>query len=172
MASERLAALFDAHHQRLYRLARRLARDPEDARDLVQETFLRAARHVAALPAAEPGGEAWLVRVLVNLCRDRARRLGVRARAQAILQGSDAEVSGPESAAVARATVAAALARLAPRRRAAVVLCELEGLPVARVARLLGVAQVTVRWHLAAARSQLAALLLPAAGSNSRGTRP
>jgi DNA-directed RNA polymerase specialized sigma24 family protein len=39
----RLGALFDLHHQRLYRLARRLSRDAEDARDLVQETFLSCA---------------------------------------------------------------------------------------------------------------------------------
>ena len=40
----RVGALFDLHHQRLFRIARRLSRSTEDARDLVQETFLRAAR--------------------------------------------------------------------------------------------------------------------------------
>lgn len=158
MASARLAALFDAHHQRLYRLARRLARDPEEARDLVQETFLRAARRGERLPADERGGEAWLVRVLVNLCRDRARHLAVRARVHPTLV-VEASGGGPESAAVARTTVATALARLAPRRRAVVTLHELEELPVADIARLLGIARVTVRWHLAAARAQLATML-------------
>lgn len=158
LAGERLAALFDAHHGRLYRLARRLARDAEEARDLVQETFLRAARRPAAVPAGEPGGEAWLVRVLVNLCRDRARRLGVRARVHAAISAL-ADTTGPEPALVARATVAAALARLTPRRRAVVALHELEELPVERVALLLGIARVTVRWHLSAARSQLRAQL-------------
>jgi RNA polymerase sigma-70 factor (ECF subfamily) len=162
MPSERLAALFDAHHLRLYRLARRMSRDPEEARDLVQEAFLRAARRPAALPADDQGGEAWMVRVLVNLCRDRSRRLAVRARALPVLAEADS-TAGPESAAVARATVGAALARLTPRRRAVVVLHELEGLPVERIARLLGVARVTVRWHLAAARAQLAAALAPGA---------
>ncbi len=40
----RLASLFDVHHERLYRLARRLAPSKDDALDLVQETFLKAAR--------------------------------------------------------------------------------------------------------------------------------
>ena len=48
--SARLGTLFDAHHQRLYRLARRLSETPDEARDLVQETFLRAARSPRSIP--------------------------------------------------------------------------------------------------------------------------
>ncbi|HEX2163294.1 MAG TPA: sigma factor, partial [Thermoanaerobaculia bacterium] len=77
-AGERLAALFERHHLRLWRLARRMAADADEAGDLVQETFLRAARHAARLPAGDGPAEGWLVRTLVNLCRDRGRRLGVR----------------------------------------------------------------------------------------------
>jgi len=68
--------------------------------------------------------------------------------------------SDPESAAVARATVQKALRRLTPKRRAVIVLHELEGEPVARIARLLNMAQVTVRWHLSRGRNELANLLL------------
>ena len=157
---DRLGDLFDAHHHRLYRLARRLSSDPEEARDLVQETFLRAARRPAAVPPGEPAGEAWLVRGLINLCRDRFRRMGVREQGRPSIPHSQA-ASDPESSAVARATVSAALAQLPPRRRAVVVLSELEGLDTHQVAKLLGVAVVTVRWHLAAGRKQLAARLLP-----------
>lgn len=156
LAQERLAALFDAHQPRLYRLARRMSRDPEAARDLVQEAFLRAARRPGSLPGTASGDEAWLVRTLVNLCRDRARRERVRRREP----GPAAPPAGdPESAAVARAAVQAALARLPPRRRAVVVLRELEDRPVAAIAVLLGVSRVTVRWHLHAARKDLRRLL-------------
>jgi RNA polymerase sigma-70 factor (ECF subfamily) len=162
--ADRLAALFDAHHAALYRLARRMVADAEEARDLAQEAFLRAARSARSVPADDAGARAWLMRVVVNLCRDRRRRLEVRRRAADTVLRPDATgespESGPESRAVARSAVQAALATLPPRRRAVVVLHELDGRPVAEIARLLRIARVTVRWHLAAGRKDLAAHLL------------
>ena len=64
-----------------------------------------------------------------------------------------------ETAAVARASVQAALARLAPRRRAVLVLVELEGLPAREVARILRLPEGTVRWHLSRGRRELKATL-------------
>jgi RNA polymerase sigma-70 factor, ECF subfamily len=158
--TDRLAALFDSHQNRLFHLALRLCSDREEARDLVQEAFLRAARQLGSVPDGEPGGEAWLVRTLVNLSRDRYRRLAVRSKArEELTREGKRERNHPEETQVAKATVQAALAHLAPRRRAAIVLHELEGRPVRDVARLLGVTEVTIRWHLLAARRELAKLL-------------
>src|SRR5437868_5161265 len=78
--ADRLSALFDAHHDRLYRLARRLAPNADDALDLMQETFLKAARSPASVPPGFTGAEAWLVRVLVNIRRDQWRKTAVRLR--------------------------------------------------------------------------------------------
>jgi DNA-directed RNA polymerase specialized sigma24 family protein len=66
---ERLAALFDAHEDRLYCLARRLAASGDDAGDLVQDTFLRAAQSLRSVPIGLGKEEAWLVRVVVNIRR-------------------------------------------------------------------------------------------------------
>ena len=157
-ASARLGTLFDAHHQRLYRLARRLSRSAEDASDLVQETFLRAARHAASVPEGAGHEEAWLVRVLINLARDSWRQLAVRKRgADDVASTVTPIVSDTESALLARSIIWQALDRLPPRRRAIIVLYEIEGVAIPAIARLLGVAAVTVRWHLSIGRRELAA---------------
>jgi RNA polymerase sigma-70 factor (ECF subfamily) len=161
----RLGVLFDAHHQRLYRLARRMARDADDARDLVQETFLRAARSPSAIPVGAVPEEAWLVRVLVNLCRDRWRQAATRRRLGAL-----ADTPGPlpaadiEATLVARSIIWRALETLPPRRRAVVVMYELDGEAIPRIAHMLGVTQTTVRWHLSTGRRQMARTIGAAGG--------
>jgi len=69
-------------------------------------------------------------------------------------------VGTPETRAVARVVVRQALARLSPRRRAVIVLHELEGRTAAEIGQLLGLTPVTVRWHLHAARRDLKKILL------------
>jgi RNA polymerase sigma-70 factor (ECF subfamily) len=157
--SARLGVLFDAHHQRLYRLARRLSNNAEDARDLVQETFLRAARHVRSVPVGQGHEEAWLVRVLINLARDRWRQIAVRRRATPAAAETTPTAGDPEAALLARSIVRQALQRLPPRRRAILVLYEIEGVAIPAIAQLLGVAAVTVRWHLSIGRRELAAVV-------------
>ncbi len=152
--SERLEELFETHRERLYALAVRMAVAGDEAADLVQDTFLRAAR-ARRIPPGETA-EPWLVRILVNLCRDRYRRRAFRSRQRnEIGRAAVGSESSAESAVAARAAVRAALATLPARRRAVVVLRELEDRDTAEIAALLGVSAVTVRWHLSQARKQL-----------------
>ena len=155
----RVGALFDAHHQRLYRLARRMARSTEDARDVVQETFLRAARSPGSIPGGAPQEEAWLVRVLINICKDRWRHSAVRTRAAAEGHVAAAGPVHTEPGLMARAMVWQALDALPPRRRAILVMYELEGATIPSIAKLLGVTPVTVRWHLSIGRREMATIL-------------
>lgn len=157
--SVRLGTLFDTHHQRLYRLARRLANCSEDARDIVQETFLRAARSPGSVPHGSPNEEAWLVRVLVNICRDRWRRMAVHRNTAHLREPREDRPASPEPAFMARALVQQALGVLPPRRRAILVMYELEGMSIPTIAALLGVTAVTVRWHLSVGRRQMALAL-------------
>ncbi len=144
--SHRLGRLFDAHHRRLFALACRMTGDREDARDLVQETFVRA----AGSRTIPENAEAWLVQVLIHLCRDRRRRQRVRERHAAGHRREQAAATASPDLDLWRAVEA-----LPPRQRAAIVLHEVEGHAVVHVAALLGVSPITVRWHLLAARRRL-----------------
>lgn len=156
-AAERLGRLFDAHHSRLYGLARRMTRSPEEARDAVQDTFLRAARRPQSVPDGMPQEEAWLVRVLVNVCRDGWRKQAVRKRND--VRPEPIDCGSAESALVAKTLVEQALQALAPRRRAILVMYELEGATIPAIAKLLGIRAVTVRWHLSVGRREMARLI-------------
>jgi RNA polymerase sigma factor (sigma-70 family) len=153
-AHDSLAELYDRHHHRLYRFALRLARDDEEAKDLVQDAFIRAAS--ATVPNDNAAAGAWLVRVVTNLARDRWRRRQIRDAVKHLL---GTESHDPQPALDAAATVRSALASLPPRQRAVIVLHYLEGEPVSAIAETLGVTQVTVRWHLSAARKRLQKVL-------------
>src|ERR1017187_11039904 len=108
---ERLASLFDAHYDRLYRLARRLAPSADDALDLVQETFLKAARFPKSIPVGATNEEAWLVRVLINIRRDQWRKASVRDRRDKQRSETIAQQGGgdPEAALIAKAAIWQAL---------------------------------------------------------------
>jgi RNA polymerase sigma-70 factor (ECF subfamily) len=160
-AAERLGALFDAHQARLYGLAMRMSRDPEEARDLLQETFLRAARRAGSIPAHDKAAQAWLVQVLVNLCRDRWRRLKVRREAGPAPRWNVDAPHDPEAMERARQSVRDALATLKPRTRAIVVMHEIEGLSRQEIAVQLSMTEVTVRWHLSTGRRRLRSQLVP-----------
>jgi RNA polymerase sigma factor (sigma-70 family) len=161
-SDKRLAILFDGHYDRLYRLARRLTASADDALDLIQETFLKAARYPRSIPVGRASEEAWRVRVLINIRRDEWRKTLARNRFETAASAEN--LSPPangdlEAAFIAKARVWRALDVLPPRRRAIVVMHELEGLAISAIASLLGISQITVRWHLSMGRRDLAAAL-------------
>jgi RNA polymerase sigma-70 factor (ECF subfamily) len=160
-AETRLLGLFESHHRRLYLLARRLTASPSEAEDVVQDTFLRAARTSTPVPQDFSGAEAWLVRILVNVCRDRWRVLQGRRRLEARYETPrwTPAAGNPEAALIAQTTIWNALNQLAPRRRAVVVLHEIEGIDISGISRLLGISAVTVRWHVGRGRLELARLI-------------
>jgi RNA polymerase sigma-70 factor (ECF subfamily) len=75
----------------LYRVARRLTRDPNRAEDLVQETYLRALRSRDGFNLEEFGMKPWLLRILYNLHVSRSQREG---RQPATVD--DLELAGPD----------------------------------------------------------------------------
>ena len=165
-AADRVAALFDAHYERIYRLARRLTPSADDALDLVQEAFLRVARAPTSVPRGFEREQAWLVRILINVQRDQWRKAAVRRRHdESRPPAATAPDHGP--AVLARTDIWRALDVLPPRRRAVVVMHELEGLAVSAIAAQLGITGITVRWHLSAGRRDLARILRIPKGDGS-----
>ena len=147
-----LSTHFDRHHAALWRFALRLTSNPDDAHDAVQETFLRALK--ATLPREPRAVEAWLMQTLVNHCRDQYRRQRVRRLYREHVTREDRSVASPhpESEAHAQWLLDEAIRSLSVRRRAVLVLHELEGRKVAEIAGNLGIREATVRWHLALAK--------------------
>lgn len=136
------------HADRVYRLAYRLSGNQQDAEDLTQETFIRVFRSVQNY---QPGTfEGWLHRITTNLFLDMVRRR-TRIRMDALPEDYDrvpSDQPNPEQIfhdARLGADLQAALDSLAPEFRAAVVLCDIEGLSYEEIGATLGVKLGTVR---------------------------
>jgi RNA polymerase sigma factor (sigma-70 family) len=147
------------HSARVYRLAYRLTGNAHDAEDLTQDVFIRVFR---SLHRFQPGTfEGWLHRITTNLFLDGARRRQ-KIRFDGMVDGSEERLpsSWPTpSEQLADADldhdVAAALAALSPEFRAAVVLCDIEGLTYEEISEVLDVKIGTVRSRIHRGRSQL-----------------
>jgi RNA polymerase sigma-70 factor (ECF subfamily) len=136
------------HADRVYRLAYRLSGNQHDAEDLTQETFIRVFRSVQNY---QPGTfEGWLHRITTNLFLDMVRRRS-RIRMEALPEDYDrvpADEPNPEQIyhdSRLGPDLQAALDSLQPEFRAAVVLCDIEGLSYEEIGATLGVKLGTVR---------------------------
>ncbi|MFC7219854.1 RNA polymerase sigma factor SigE [Streptomyces polyrhachis] len=151
--------IVSAHSGRVYRLAYRLTGNQHDAEDLTQEVFVRVFR---SLSTYTPGTfEGWLHRITTNLFLDQVRR---KQRIRFDSLGDDAAERLPSREPTPHqyfndthfdADVQQALDTLAPEFRAAVVLCDIEGLSYEEIAATLGVKLGTVRSRIHRGRSHL-----------------
>jgi RNA polymerase sigma-70 factor (ECF subfamily) len=151
------------HSARVYRLAYRLTGNPHDAEDLTQDVFVRVFR---SLSSYTPGTfEGWLHRITTNLFLDQVRRKqrirfdGLADDAAERLPGRE---PGPAQVYDERHfddDVQRALDALPPDFRAAVVLCDIEGLSYEEIAATLGIKLGTVRSRIHRGRVQLRAAL-------------
>ncbi len=156
--------LVKLHEKRVFRLLMRMMGNREEAEDVTQETFLSLHRHGHRF-RSEARFSTFLYRVAVNAALNRRRTLGrARTRIKKLTQrqsaGDDLPVTprDPEDAAdggeVTQA-VRAALDALSPSLRMPVVLYDIEGLAYGEIARILGVAEGTVKSRIHRARQAL-----------------
>jgi RNA polymerase sigma-70 factor (ECF subfamily) len=149
------AELFHRHHRQLHRIARLTSRCAEDAEDALQEAMASAHRAAGAF-RHDAAVSSWLHRIVVNACLDRLRRN--KTHLTTVL---DDVYPVPDRTAQVETAIAVqrALLRLPVEQRAAVVAVDMHGYSVSDTARLLGVAEGTVKSRCARARVRLAAIL-------------
>jgi len=163
--------LFTRHRDRLWGVALRTMGNPEDAADALQDGMISAFRRAESF-RGEAQVTTWLHRIIVNACLDRLR--AQRIRAADALPDDLEEYAGrgslstadqspdPEDAALRaerREAVLAALATLPLDQRAALILVDMEGYPVADVAQMLDCAVGTIKSRCSRGRARLAGVL-------------
>jgi len=168
-------ALVDSRRERVFWIAFHIVSDAELARDVAQEVFLRLYRVIRRF---RRGGrfDAWLYRITLHLAIDTLRKERPHRRTTSLddlVEGAaptgepgTGAASGPASGAIHRHAGASEglqrrevrrifqelAGRLGRKQRAAFILREIEGMPTAEVAAILGTTESTVRNHILQAR--------------------
>ena len=151
------AELVRRHRDRMWAVALRTLRDPDEAADALQDAFISAFRAAASF-RAESQVTTWLHRIVVNACLDRVRRRQARPTVPLPEAGPGEPVADGDAMAdrETRLVVGEALAALPEEQRVPIVLVDVEGYSVADTAKLLGIAEGTVKSRCARGRAKLA----------------
>ena len=150
-------SLVDIYQQRVFRAATSLLGSESDARDAVQEVFLKAYRYFSKFDDSRDLAP-WLYKITTNVCRDLAKSKRRHQGAPIEVQGLVSTSPRPFERAARREQrrpTRLALARLPYKERAAITLRDLEGLASRDVARILGTTQATVRSQISSGRAKL-----------------
>jgi len=164
------SALVTRHQDRLWSVALRTCQNPEDASDALQEALISALRNAHTF-RGESQVSTWLHRIVVNASIDRIRRRRARPTIpleQAFAAGT-AEPTEPGDRMAERETameVERALAELPVEQRTALILVDIEGMPVNEAALALGIPVGTVKSRCHRGRARLAVLLAHLAPGN------
>lgn len=155
--------LLERHSGPLYATLRARLSNREDAREVLQETWLRAWEHLARL--REPAHlQSWLVSIALNLARARRRRALVRGATDGELEGTACEPEGePLGALDELQRLRARMAELPARQREVVDLRVNHELSHADIARLLDISEEASRANYYQALRRLRGALAPEA---------
>ena len=151
---ERFVAQVTELQETLYRTARSILRNEQDAQDAVQEAVTQAFARLHTL--RDPAKfKPWLLRILVNTCYDACRRR----RSTVYLEAVEETLAAPQSDCEERMSLWSAVMRLPEEQKAVVTLFYDEGLPIRAISEVLGVTQGTVKTRLSRARGRLRQML-------------
>ncbi len=169
-----LDQLLSRHQRRVYRFGLKMCRDPEDAKDVLQDTLLAVARGVKDFRGAS-SVSTWLYTIARSFCIKKRRRSKFAPAEEASLEGeSSSEVReiadtarGPDESLAGRQIEAAlekSIAGLAPMYREVLVLRDVEGLTAPEVAEVLGLTVEAVKSRLHRARVAVRETVAPLLG--------
>ncbi|MBV8864119.1 MAG: sigma-70 family RNA polymerase sigma factor [Acidobacteriaceae bacterium] len=160
--------LVQAHTKRVYSICYRFTNRDSEAQDLTQEVFLRIFRTLGSFRAGEGSFTVWLTRLTRNLLVDHYRRTkqervteGIEEKLS-VLEEKTAQHSRTEGLLAGREAgelLQAALQKLSPELREAVILRDLQELEYREIAHVLSVPEGTVKSRLNRGRSELAKVL-------------
>ncbi|WP_434098423.1 RNA polymerase sigma factor SigM [Streptomyces mirabilis] len=163
------------HRDRLWAVALRTLGDREEAADAVQDALVSAYR-AAHTFRGQSAVTTWLHRITVNACLDRARKAASRKtspvddteRLEQLLEPHES-ASAPAERNDLHRELLTALSTLPVDQRAALVLVDMQGYPVAEAARVLDVPVGTVKSRCARGRARLLPLLTHLRAENGNG---
>ncbi|MFT4540282.1 MAG: RNA polymerase sigma-70 factor (ECF subfamily) [Planctomycetota bacterium] len=151
------ASLVRRYQARALRVARNMLPQDEDARDLVQEAFMRVFRNLSKFNFKNEFG-TWLYRIVTNLAIDQLRKRRPSMSTSLLVDDEDGEFDledprdeRPSDAIEALETASEVndcLSALAPHFQSVLMLRELEGMACNDIAEIVGATHVTVRWRL------------------------
>ncbi len=180
---EAFGVLVHRYQGRAYRLALRVLRDEEQARDAVQDSFLKAYRSIDRFEGRS-SFYTWLYRLVMNRCIDQKRRDKLKSdrhveweeeRMQDAAPGAGAApTGGPDDdlyRAQLRKRMAEAIRGLPEDARRTFELREVDGLDYAEIAAALRIPKGTVMSRLHYARRRLRAVLLEAGVAEPEGAK-
>lgn len=153
-------ALFLRHRDRLWAVALRTLGDPEEAADALQDAMISAFRRASGF-RGDSAVTTWLHRIVINACLDRLRRRSARPVSAVLdeqtlgLLTREPQVPDPGGDSDTALEVTAALRTLPAEQRAALVLVDMLGYPVADAAEALGISVGTVKSRCARGRARL-----------------
>ena len=151
---ERFVAQVTELQETLYRTARSILRNEQDAQDAVQEAVTQAFARLHTL--RDPAKfKPWLLRILVNTCYDACRRR----RSTVYLEAVEETLAAPQSDCEERMSLWSAVMRLPEEQKAVVTLFYYEDLPIRAISEVLGVTQGTVKTRLSRDRGRLRQML-------------
>jgi len=171
-----LGLLLEQREAQIYRFSMKMCRDPEDAREVLQDTLLTVARSIREF-RGDASMSTWLYAIARSFCIKKRRRSKYAPKKEVPLDGTDGGADAdltdstgtPEELLDAKRVDRAleqAIGALDPMYREVLVLRDIEGLTAAEVAEVVGISAQAVKSRLHRARAAVREKMLPLVGAS------